>query len=356
MMPKPKQSKSNHNFKNEVDRMSSERVLYESQPNMMLYSDNFIFKIIILFILVFMFSPILALVYMIQGTLQSNYNMHFINMTYIAEIILFLCILIIIIKLVLDYLDWKNTQYTLTDKRIIIKRGLFNKEKISMPYAKVQDIDVSQSVLERILGAGDIVIYGGRDNVETILDEVPNPREVEEIILNQVNQLNYNYNNSQIPRGYNNFESYDNNQNRPHNYNNSGYNDGYTGENTSRNHQSHLRYSSEANGYGDTHLQAVNEGYDGTGEYDENNDYARVAGEDYTRMDNEEYPGEYEDNSGNNDHNPRNTSNVHYFNTEDNQGSSFISKQDNDKRMDKSNKKLNKDELLSINKRKFKKS
>lgn len=239
MMPKPKQSKSNHNFKNEVDRMSSERVLYESQPNMMLYSDNFIFKIIILFILVFMFSPILALVYMIQGTLQSNYNMHFINMTYIAEIILFLCILIIIIKLVLDYLDWKNTQYTLTDKRIIIKRGLFNKEKISMPYAKVQDIDVSQSVLERILGAGDIVIYGGRDNVETILDEVPNPREVEEIILNQVNQLNYNYNNSQIPRGYNNFESYDNNQNRPHNYNNSGYNDGYTGENTSRNHQSH---------------------------------------------------------------------------------------------------------------------
>ena len=30
----------------------------------------------------------------------------------------------------LDYLDWKNTLYTLTDKRIIIKRGLFEKEKI----------------------------------------------------------------------------------------------------------------------------------------------------------------------------------------------------------------------------------
>ncbi|MDO5825257.1 MAG: PH domain-containing protein, partial [Methanosphaera sp.] len=157
-------------------------------------------------------------------------------MTYIAELVLFLCIIIIVVKLILDYLDWKNTIYTLTDKRIIIKRGLFNKEKISMPYIKVQDIDVSQSVLERMMGAGDIVIYGGHDNVETILDEVPNPREVEEIILNQVNKLNYSYNQAQAPHGYNSFENYNDNQgNMQNNYDNSmntpGYNRGYNQSN-----------------------------------------------------------------------------------------------------------------------------
>lgn len=355
MMPKPKQSKSNHNFKNEVDRMSSERVLYESQPNMMLYSDNFIFKIIILFILVFMFSPILALVYRIQGTLQSNYQLQFINMTYIAEIILFLCILIIIIKLVLDYLDWKNTMYTLTDKRIIIKRGLFSKEKISMPYNKVQDIDVSQSVLERILGAGDIVIYGGRDNVETILDEVPNPREVEEIILNQVNRLNDAYNQSQIPHGYNKFENYDNNPNRGNDYNNYGNNIRYDSENNSQVRQSYQSHPIRDNGYDKGYISNSNEDYDGAANEYGDAGYNQVTNDEYNPADNTEYFEEYEYNSGNNSYDSENNSNVHYFNTDENQRSSFINKQDNDK-INKSGKKLNKDELLSLNKRKFKKS
>ncbi|AWX33202.1 PH domain-containing protein [Methanosphaera sp. BMS] len=353
MMPKPKQSKSNHNFKNEVNRMSSERVLYESQPNVILYSDNFIFKIIVLFILVFMFSPILALVYRIQGTLQSNYQLQFINMTYIAEIILFLCIIVIIVKLVLDYLDWKNTLYTLTDKRIIIKRGLFEKEKISMPYAKVQDIDVSQSVLERMLGAGDIVIYGGRDNVETILDEVPNPREVEEIILNQVNQSNYAYTQSQIPAGYNNFENYAYNPNMENGYHVSRNNRRYDERNNSRNRQSYGGHVPKDNAH-DRYVRTVNEDYErGTNEYE---DYTRGTDEDFNTYDDREYFEEHEDNSRNDVYDSKDNSNVHYFNTEDNQGSSFINKQDNDKKIDKSNKKLNKDDLLSINKRKFKKS
>ncbi len=343
MMPKPKQSKTKGNFDKEVNRMSSERVLYESQPNMLLYSDNFIFKIIILFILVFMFSPILALIYRIQGTLQSNYQLQFINMTYIAELVLFLCILIIIIKLVLDYLDWKNTLYTLTDKRIIIKRGLFNKEKISMPYSKVEDIDVSQSIFERVLGAGDIVIYGGHDNAETILDEVPNPRDVEEIILNQVNNLNYSYAQGRPVPSYNNHEDYGENhknlrndykqsKNNSH-YNNydSGNNKGYIQRDNPKNTQRH-------------EFNAANQ----TSE----NDHIP----NYNQVNDEEYYEEYEDNARRNDYVDKNDSNVHYFNNNDNSKYSGITEAFNDKKEDRSSKRLDKDELLSLNKRKFKKS
>ncbi|RAP53159.1 MAG: hypothetical protein BZ137_07440 [Methanosphaera sp. rholeuAM130] len=338
MMPKPKQSKSNNNFKKEVDKHSSERILYESQPNMLLYSDNFIFKIILLFVLVFMFSPILTLVYRIQGSLQSNYQLQFVNMTYIAELMLFLCIIIIVVKLILDYLDWKNTIYTLTDKRIIIKRGLFNKEKISMPYIKVQDIDVSQSVLERMMGTGDIVIYGGHDNVETILDEVPNPREVEEIILNQVNKLNYSYNQGQAPHAYNGFENYNDNQgNMQNNYDNSmntpGYNRGY---NPSNNHNN-TGHNSRNN------------------EYVKANNYNRAGNEGYNQAD-DGYFEEYESDLRSNNHASGNNSNTHYFNTEDTPKYSGIKQVNNDKKTDKSTSKLNKDELLSLNKRKFKKS
>ncbi|MBR3214098.1 MAG: hypothetical protein IKF79_06260, partial [Methanosphaera sp.] len=78
--------------------------------------------------------------------------------------------------------------------------------------------------------------------------------------------------------------------------------------------------------------------------------------EDFNTSDDGEYFEVHEDNYRNDVYDSKDNSNVHYFNTEDNQGSSFINKQDNDKKMDKSNNKLNKDDLLSINKRKFKKS
>lgn len=332
MMPKPKQTKHNHINDNKIRKTSSEKILYESQPNLLLYSDNFIFKIIVLFFLVFMFNPILALVYRMQGTLQSNFQLQFTNMTFIAEVLLFLAILIIIVKLVLDVLDWKNTFYTLTDKRIIIERGLFNTEKISMTYSKVQDIDVSQSILERILGAGDIIIYGGHDNSETILDEVPNPRDVEEIILNQANNSNYvpisdrQPNRSVDSRGYGDEEydldnSYGDEEyydNKPkHNYSskNPQYNQ------SSKNYNDNKNYNKKSN----THYFNTNK----------SNDYADDESFDY--RENQTFDNKK-------------------FNYEDNENDLFKIKESN--YQDKSTKstKLDKDELISLNERKFKKS
>ena len=345
MMPKPKQSKSNNNFKNEVNQMSSERVLYESRPNMILYSDNFIFKIIVLFFLVFMFSPILALVYRIQGTLQSNYQVSFVNMTYIAEGILFLCIFIIIVKLILDYLDWNNTLYTLTDKRIIIKRGLFNKEKISMPYTKVQDIDVSQSIMERLLSAGDIVIYGGRDNAETILDEVSNPRDVEEIILNQVNNLNYSYNQNQYINAYNNAGYVNDNDINSENGSNSYINNSYGRDNNYNSQYDKKQHNEYVKSKSKSDVRYSNN-YDGS--YDE---YDSTNNQDYDYVDDEDFE-EY--NVESKKHKSKNNSNTHYFNTNDNLKRSSI--KNNTYEKENKNNKFDKEELLSLNKRKFKKS
>lgn len=209
MMPKPNQSKNNNYNKSEFKGIGSERVLLETKPNIFLYADNFISKIVMLFLLVLLFAPIITLFYSIQDALLNSFQLNFANMTFIMELILIFCILIIIIKLILDVLDWNYTNYVLTDQRIVIERGFFRKEKIMMPYGKVQDIEISQTIFERILNVGDIIIYGGHDNSDTILDDTPNPKEVEEIILNQVGNYHQNYapnyhQNNQEYGGYNN--------------------------------------------------------------------------------------------------------------------------------------------------------
>ncbi|WP_302852741.1 PH domain-containing protein, partial [Methanosphaera stadtmanae] len=111
-------------------------------------------------------------------------------------------ILIVIIKIGLDVLDWNYTLYTLTEQRVIIRRGFFHKEKIAMSYSKIQDIEVSQSIIERILNCGNMIIYGGHDNSETILDAVPNPSKVEDIVMNKISNVQ-----SDSYRGYSNFNS-----------------------------------------------------------------------------------------------------------------------------------------------------
>lgn len=194
MMPKPKSSNNRVAYNNQSNNPTiSEKILYESKPNMLMYSDNFIFKIIVLFIIVFLFKPILAVVSSIQGGLMTSFQLEFTRMTFIVELLLILAIIIILIKLALDLLDWNYTTYKLTDKRVIIERGFLNKDKISMPYAKIQDMDIQQSILERLFGVGDIIIYGGHENTETILDDVPDPKKVEEIILSHVNNYSNGY-------------------------------------------------------------------------------------------------------------------------------------------------------------------
>lgn len=51
-----------------------------------------------------------------------------------------------------------------------------------MHYNKIQDIIVSQSVMERISYSGDIEVFGGHDNTSIILEDIPNPGEVENML------------------------------------------------------------------------------------------------------------------------------------------------------------------------------
>lgn len=73
----------------------------------------------------------------------------------------------------------------LTTHRIMIKKGIFRKRKIYMPYNMIQDIDVSQGLIERLFRAGDIEIYGGHEHTQVVLEDVPNPYQVD----NTINRL-----------------------------------------------------------------------------------------------------------------------------------------------------------------------
>jgi uncharacterized membrane protein YdbT with pleckstrin-like domain len=60
------------------------------------------------------------------------------------------------------------TELAVSDRRIIYKRGILRRHTIEMNMAKVESVDVDQSILGRILGYGAVTIHGTGGGVETL--------------------------------------------------------------------------------------------------------------------------------------------------------------------------------------------
>ena len=68
------------------------------------------------------------------------------------------------------------TELVITNKRIILKTGLFNIDIKFIYFSKIESIDLEQSLLERIFNFGNILIKGIGEGYLNII-EVSNPQE-----------------------------------------------------------------------------------------------------------------------------------------------------------------------------------
>ena len=87
------------------------------------------------------------------------------------------------------HLKRNMVRYTLTDSKIEIDYGLIARTTRNIPLAKIQDVTVSASIPQRILGFGDVVVdnaseVGGTTN----LHNINNPRHYADLILRQLRQ------------------------------------------------------------------------------------------------------------------------------------------------------------------------
>ena len=87
---------------------------------------------------------------------------------------------------VVTYLRWRFTHYVITTQELYYRSGIISESVIQIRLANIQNTGYSRSVLERILGYGDISIQtSGTDTTELLIENVPNPREVNGILTNQ---------------------------------------------------------------------------------------------------------------------------------------------------------------------------
>jgi uncharacterized membrane protein YdbT with pleckstrin-like domain len=56
------------------------------------------------------------------------------------------------------FLDWRCTEYVLTGERLLMQRGIVDRERRDLPLHRINDHAMTQSLLDRFLGSGTLTI------------------------------------------------------------------------------------------------------------------------------------------------------------------------------------------------------
>jgi membrane protein YdbS with pleckstrin-like domain len=81
--------------------------------------------------------------------------------------------------------------YTLTDSKIEIDKGFISRTTRNIPLGKVQDVTVSASMMQRMMGFGDLVIENaGETTGSIVLKNISSPRHYADLLLKQLRQFN----------------------------------------------------------------------------------------------------------------------------------------------------------------------
>jgi uncharacterized membrane protein YdbT with pleckstrin-like domain len=85
-------------------------------------------------------------------------------------------IAIALLWLIVVWIRWQSTSYTLTDQRIKIEMGVFTRSEKIIPIDRIQDCTTRQSLFGRMLGYGRVEVDAAGAQGAEVLDHLPGPR------------------------------------------------------------------------------------------------------------------------------------------------------------------------------------
>lgn len=84
------------------------------------------------------------------------------------------------------YARWATTNLAVTSDRIIFRAGVVAKRGIEIPLDRVNTIFSKQTVFERLLGSGDLVVESGGEQGRETFNDIPHPQRVQNELYRQI--------------------------------------------------------------------------------------------------------------------------------------------------------------------------
>jgi len=86
------------------------------------------------------------------------------------------------------WLMWRTTHFVITSDRVIARSGVLAKRGIEIPLERVNNISFAQSIFERVIKAGDLLIESGGEDGQQRFTDIRRPDEVQNLIQAQMDE------------------------------------------------------------------------------------------------------------------------------------------------------------------------
>lgn len=101
-----------------------------------------------------------------------------------------------IVAAVVPFLKWLYTLFVLTTDRLITRSGIIAKRSKEIPLERINDVAFTQSVVERMVGAGSLLIESAGERGQELITDVRHPEHVQLQIYKESEE-----NNNRMMRG-----------------------------------------------------------------------------------------------------------------------------------------------------------
>lgn len=103
----------------------------------------------------------------------------------------YLLLVLPIVKGTYDFLNWRQLQYVITNRRVIQLSGIFSKNVTDSSLEKLTDVQMSQSTFGRIFNYGDIEILTASELGANNFRRIANPVRFKTAMLDAKEQMGY---------------------------------------------------------------------------------------------------------------------------------------------------------------------
>lgn len=94
-----------------------------------------------------------------------------------------------LVMLLVHALQWSRVHFVVTNQRVIYRSGVIARNGIEIPVRKVNNVSFNQSFIERIVGAGDLVIESGGEDGQSLFSDIRDPEQVQNIIQRTLRRI-----------------------------------------------------------------------------------------------------------------------------------------------------------------------
>src|SRR5579862_6943739 len=95
-------------------------------------------------------------------------------------------ILVLMLWLAVPVLRWRTTTYELTTRRLRMREGIVTRRGRDIPLVRINDVSFEKGLLDRLLGAGRLVVESAGEHGQIVLKDIPDVADVQATLFRLV--------------------------------------------------------------------------------------------------------------------------------------------------------------------------